>query len=346
VTYPPRLRAGVLGASGFAGAELLRLGALHPVIDVVFASGESQAAVPVGSLYPSLAAVYPDLVLQPWEAVPSGLDLVFVALPHGVSQRVVPKLDARWVVDLGADFRLGDASLYESWYGEKHSAPDLLPRFVYGLAELYRDDIRGAEAVAVPGCYVTAAVLPVAPLLSAELAEPVGIVIDAASGVSGAGREPKQATAFTTVNENLTAYGLLNHRHTPEMEMALSRRSGGAVELLFTPHLAPMTRGILATCYLRPAGDESTEDLLDAMTAAYSDEPFIVVSPQIPSTKATLGSNSVHMTVRRDQRTGWIVAIGALDNLMKGAAGQAIQCANLASGIDEEAGLAAAGVYP
>lgn len=339
-------RVGIIGASGFTGAELMRLCAQHPEFDVVFASGDSQAGTAVGEVFPSLAAAYPDHWLEPWEAVPSGLDVVFLALPHGASQTIVPKLEAGHIIDLGADFRLSDPALYPTWYGSEHSAPELLGEFVFGLPELFREEILGATAVAVPGCYVTTAGLTLAPLLKAGLVEPTGIVVDAASGVSGAGRAPKPGTTFSAVDESFTAYGLLNHRHTPEMEMALSRHAESKVELLFTPHLAPMNRGILATCYARPSGQHDTDALLAAMAAAYEAEPFVVVSETIPSTKATLGSNAVHLTVRHDSRTGWVVAIGALDNLMKGASGQAIQCANQATGLDETSGLSAAGVYP
>jgi len=339
-------RVGIIGASGFAGAELMRLCAGHPEFEVVFASGDSQAGTPVGELYPSLTAAYPSTTLEPWEAIPAGLDIVFIALPHGASQTIVPKLDAAHVLDLGADFRLDDPTLYPTWYGQEHTAPELLDDFAFGMPELFRTDLIGATAVAVPGCYVTTATLTLAPLVRAGLVEPTGIVVDAASGVSGAGRAAKPGTTFSAVDENFTAYGLLNHRHTPEMEMAIGRHAGTDVELLFTPHLAPMNRGILATCYARPTGEETTEELLAVMAAAYADEPFMVVSDAVPSTKATLGSNSVHVTVRKDERTGWVVAIGALDNLVKGAAGQAIQCANLAVGIDETTGLASAGMYP
>ncbi|MGI9647189.1 MAG: N-acetyl-gamma-glutamyl-phosphate reductase [Acidimicrobiia bacterium] len=337
---------GIIGASGFAGAELMRLCAGHPEFDVVFASGDSQAGSPVGELYPSLAAAYPNTILEPWEAIPAGLDVVFIALPHGASQSIVPKLEAGHILDLGADFRLDDAGLYPTWYGQEHSAPELLDSFAFGMPELFRDDLIGAANVAVPGCYVTTAALTLAPLLKEGLIEPAGIIVDAASGVSGAGKGLKAGTSFSTVDENFTAYGLLNHRHTPEMQMALTRHSGTDVELLFTPHLAPMNRGILATCYASPTTDAGPEVLRDAMAAAYADEPFVVVSEALPSTKATLGSNSAHLTVRKDERTGWVVALGALDNLVKGAAGQAIQCANLAVGIDETAGLAQAGMYP
>ena len=339
-------RVGIIGASGFAGAELMRLCAGHPEYEVVFASGESQAGTAVGELYPSLAAAYPTTTLEPWEAIPAGLDIVFIALPHGASQAIVPKLDAPHILDLGADFRLDDPTLYPAWYGQQHTAPELLDQFAFGLPELFRSDIAGAGTIAVPGCYVTTASLTLAPLLKAGLIEPTGIVVDAASGVSGAGRAAKPGTTFSAVDENFTAYGLLTHRHTPEMEMALTTHSGTDVELLFTPHLAPMNRGILATCYARPTGDETTEQLISAMAAAYAEEPFMVVSEAVPATKATLGSNSVHVTVRRDERTGWVVALGALDNLVKGAAGQAVQCANLAVGIDETSGLPLAGLYP
>ena len=339
-------RVGIIGASGFAGAELMRLCSHHPELNLAFVSGDSQAGVAVSEVYPSLAAAYPHLLLEPWEAIPSGLDIVFLTLPHGASQAIVPKLEAEHIVDLGADFRLGDPALYPIWYGREHSAPELLEQFVFGLPELFRQDIAGAAAVAVPGCYVTTTSLTLAPLLWAGLIEPTGIVVDAASGVSGAGRASNPNTTFATVDENFTAYGLLTHRHTPEMQMALERHSGATVELLFTPHLAPMNRGILATCYARPTGTEDTDELLAVMKAAYKDEPFVVVSEAVPSTKATLGSNTVHLTVRRDHRTGWVIAIGALDNLVKGASGQAIQCANLATGMEETAGLPTAGVYP
>jgi N-acetyl-gamma-glutamyl-phosphate reductase len=324
----------------------MRLCAAHPEFEVVFASGESQAGTAVGELYPSLAAAYPTTTLEPWEAIPAGLDIVFIALPHGASQAIVQKLDAGHVLDLAADFRLQDPSLYPTWYGQEHTAPELLADFAFGMPELFRADLEGAAAIAVPGCYVTTAALTLAPLVKAGLVEPTGIVVDAASGVSGAGRAPKPGTTFAAVDENFTAYGLLNHRHTPEMEMAIGRHSGTEVQLLFTPHLAPMNRGILATCYARPTGDETTEQLLSVMADAYRDEPFMVVSEAVPATKATLGSNSAHVTVRKDERTGWIVAIGALDNLVKGAAGQAVQCANLAVGIEETSGLPRAGMYP
>ncbi len=342
-------KAAVIGASGFTGAELLRICASHPCLEAVVATGDSMAGRAVVDLYPSLAPVYGDSRLVPYEpGVASGCDLAFCALPHGASQSVMPELRGcvDHVVDLAADFRLGDPGLYPAWYGAGHKVPELLEEFVFGLPELFRDDIRHAELVAAPGCYVTTAVLALAPLVAAGAVEPHGIVIDAAGGVSGAGRSPRAHTTFCAADGDFTAYGLLTHRHTPEIEMALSRHSGADVQVLFTPHLAPMNRGILATCYARPAAATSTDAVLGLLGDAYRGEPFVVVSDRSPSTKATLGSNNVHITARADPRTGWVVAIAALDNLVKGASGQAVQCANLALGIDETAGLASTGIYP
>ena len=339
----------VVGASGYTGAELLRICASHPDLTVAVATGDSMAGRTVAEVYPSLAAAYGDTVFEPYEpGIAAGCDLAFCALPHGASQSLIDNLrsDVKHVVDLAADFRLDDPGLYPVWYGEAHTAPELLGEFVYGLPELFRDDIAGAALVAAPGCYVTTATLALAPLVAAGAVELAGIIVDAASGVSGAGRPPKPNTTFCTVDEDFSAYGLLTHRHTPEIEMALSRHCGRDVQVLFTPHLAPMNRGILATCYARPAGSTDTDEVLGLLADAYRDEPFMVVSERSPSTKATLGSNSVHITARADDRTGWVVVIAALDNLVKGASGQAVQCANLALGIDETAGLASAGLYP
>lgn len=337
-------QAGVIGASGFAGAELLRLLAQHPDLEVALATGDSQAGASVAGLYPALAAAYPSLEYQSYDAgAATGLDVVFLALPHGASQAIVPELVGKvpHLVDLAADFRLHDPSLYPRWYHLDHVAPDLLADFAYGLPELFREEIRASHHVAAAGCYPTAAALALAPLVRAGVVEPTGIVVDAASGVSGAGRGPKASTTFCAVDEDFSAYGLLDHRHTPEIEQA----TGASV--LFTPHLAPMNRGILATCYARPAGGAtSTAAVLDVLRSAYGDEPFVVVTDGSPSTKATLGSNCAHVTARYDERTGWVLAIAAIDNLTKGAAGQAVQCANLLLDLPEATGLPVAGVYP
>ncbi len=352
------MKVGIAGASGYAGAELLRLCAAHPDLEVVVATAGEHQGQSVAVHTPSLAAVFPTLRYAPTSVAElDGLDLVFLALPHGRSQTLVPTLSTAVgkVVDLAADFRLQDPGLYPIWYGSDHQAPDLLERFVYGLPELHRQQLVGAEFIAAPGCYPTAAILALAPLLRAGVltAPATGatgettttgppIIVDAASGVSGAGRAPTEALHFGTVDEDFVAYGLLDHRHTPEMEQ------GVGAPVLFTPHLAPMARGILATCYGRPAGGRatSTAEAMAVLHDAYDDEPFVVVTDQSPSTKATSGSNCAHVTARVDPRTGWVMAICAIDNLIKGAAGQAVQCANLALGLAEPTGLPMAGTYP
>ena len=328
----------ILGASGFVGAELLRLCAGHPELRPARLFGDSQAGQELAAVHPHLAPIYPDLVVERYRPeLLEGMGLVLAALPHGQSQQIAPGIIERGIaiVDLGADFRLRDASAYEQWYKEPHEAPDLLDRFVYGIPELHRQAIAGARAVSAAGCYPTAAILALHPLIG--LIEPDSILVDAASGVTGAGKALKEETHFNTVDENFTAYGLLSHRHTAEMEMELGGR------ILFTPHLAPINRGILATCHAIARGPC---DPLETLRAAYADEPFVHVSERPPSTKWTLGSNAVHLTARYDERTGRVLAIAALDNLVKGAAGQMIQCANLMLGLDETAGLPSVGVWP
>ncbi|MGD9797782.1 MAG: N-acetyl-gamma-glutamyl-phosphate reductase [Acidimicrobiia bacterium] len=331
---------GIIGASGYAGAELLRLCAGHPGLKVAWATGDRQAGAPIADLYPNLRAVVGDQRFEAFSpAMVDGLDAVFLCLPHGASGELMPEVRDRvaLVVDLAADFRLQDAAAYPIWYGEAHPHPELLAGFAYGLPELFRDDLVGATGIAAPGCYPTAAALALAPLLRAGAVVPSGIVVDAASGVSGAGRDKHP---FCGTDENFAAYGLLDHRHTPEIEQVLG------AQVLFTPHLAPMNRGILATCYARPTVETTTADLLGVLHDAYDAEPFVVVVDEPPSTKATQGSNVCHVTVRADPRTGWVLAVAALDNLVKGAAGQAPQGANLALGLDEGAGLPLAGLLP
>ena len=333
-------KVGIVGASGYAGAELLRLCAAHPDLDVAWATGDRQAGVAVTTLYPNLAAVAPGMVFDTFEpSMADGIDAVFLALPHGASSTLVPDLAGRAgaVLDLAADFRLRDASLYPTWYGEDHPAPDLLSEFVYGLPELF--DVGGATKIAVPGCYPTSAALALSPLLGADVIEPTGIIVDAASGVSGAGRDKY---GFCAVDEDFRAYGLLHHRHTPEIEQAI----GHDAQVLFTPHLVPMNRGILATCYARPKSETSTAALQELLHDMYATEPFVVVIDEAPSTKGVSGSNCAHVTARYDERTGWVVVLCAIDNLIKGAAGQAVQCANIVLGLEQTAGLPLAGMYP
>jgi N-acetyl-gamma-glutamyl-phosphate reductase len=334
------IRTAILGASGYVGGELLRLLAAHPALAPAKLFGESKAGRKLGAVHPHLAAAYTDAVVEQFnEAALDGIDLVFGALPHGQSQRLAATILGQGIpfVDLGADFRLDDAATYEQWYGDAHEAPDLLGAFIYGIPELNRDSIRTSKAVAAAGCYATAAILALRPLVDAGLIERESVIVDAASGVSGAGREAKEATGFSTVDGSFSAYGLLNHRHTAEMEMALGAK------VLFTPHLAPLTRGILATCYGTATGPC---DPLEVLSDAYAAAPFVHVTADPPATKWVSGSNGAMVTARYDERTGRILALSAIDNLGKGAAGQMIQCANLMLGLDESAGLTSIGVFP
>ncbi len=343
-------RVGVVGASGYTGTELLRLIHGHPSLELAVATGDSKAGTRIADLYPSLAAAYGDRKYEPFSPeLVDGLDLVFIGLPHGISMSVVPQIRGKvgHIVDLGSDFRLHDKALYPEWYNAEHTAPDLLDEFVYGLPELFREKISGAELIAATGCNAGASIFALAPLLTAGAIEGDGIIIDLITGVSGAGRPPKENTTFCTVDENVTAYALLSHRHTPEIEQALHERTGVDTTVLFTPHLAPMNRGIISTCYGRPAKDGLTsDDALQILADFYENEPFMVVDERSPSTKAVTGSNSVHLTARVDPRTGHVMVISVLDNLMKGASGMAVQNANLALGLDETLGLSSIGVYP
>jgi N-acetyl-gamma-glutamyl-phosphate reductase len=271
-------------------------------------------------------------------------DVLFLGLPHEASLELVPQLinKVKLVVDLSAAFRLTDVSLYPQWYGFTHTHPDLVANAVYGLPELNREALKTAKLIATPGCYVTAASLALAPLVKAGVINPQGVIVDAASGVSGAGRAAKHSNSFNTVDEDFTAYGLLDHRHTPEIEQVTG------AQILFTPHLAPMNRGILATCYARPAvgTTPTTASLLAVLARAYAKEPLIVVGQNSPSTKATLGTNVTHITARYDERTGYVMVLSALDNLAKGASGGAVQAANVALGLNELDGLSMVGMYP
>jgi N-acetyl-gamma-glutamyl-phosphate reductase len=339
------ISVGIIGASGFTGAELLRICATHPHFEVKYATGESQAGTLARSLYPSLAATYPNLVFEEFEINKAlACDVLFLGLPHEASLELVPQLvnKVKLVVDLSAAFRLTDTSKYPQWYGFSHTHPELVASAVYGLPELNREQLKRARLIATPGCYVTAASLALQPLVTAGAIDPVGVIVDAASGVSGAGRAAKHSNSFNTVDEDFTAYGLLDHRHTPEIEQVTG------AQILFTPHLAPMNRGILATCYARPAAGTTptTASLLAVLARAYAKEPFVVVSQNSPSTKATLGTNVTHITARYDERTGYVMVLGALDNLAKGASGGAVQAANVALGLNELDGLSMVGMYP
>jgi N-acetyl-gamma-glutamyl-phosphate reductase len=349
-------RVAVAGASGYAGGELLRLLAGHPDLEIGPVTGQSSAGRPIAEVHPHLAGV-PSLAARPFDALDtvagSGCDLVFLALPAGESAALADGLDpAIRVVDLGPDFRLSDAAAWARHYQAPHAG-----RWVTGLPELpgAREQIAAAARVAVPGCYATAAIIALTPLMAAGLIEPHDVVIVAASGTSGAGRSPRTDLLASEVMGAVSAYQAGGtHRHTPEIEQALGEAAGfgGAgghnVTVGFTPILAPMPRGILATCTARLTGDPATAPVRQALADRYADEPFVCLLPEDrwPTTAAVAGSNGVHLQAAADARTGRVTVVAAIDNLGKGAAGQAIQNANLMLGLPETAGLSAIGVAP
>ena len=340
------IRAAILGASGYTGAELMRLmlGARgHYEIAALVA--DRRAGQPLGSVFPHLAGYgLPDLTRVEqvdWD----GIDLAFCALPHATSQRIVADLPERVkVVDLSADFRLRDPADYAAWYGHEHHAPALQATAVYGLPERYRDEIRGARLVASTGCYVACGMTPLLPLLDAGLIDPDEIVIDAKSGTTGAGRAAKEGMLFSEVSEGFHAYGLGGHRHTAEYDQECSRAAGRDVRVTFVPHLIPQNRGILATIYVR--GDAGA--IHARLAEAFADEPFQRVLPlgEAPHTRHVRGSNHQLTGVVADRREGRAIVISALDNLVKGSAGQALQNANLMHGLDEATGLGQAPLFP
>ena len=338
-----RQRVGIIGASGYTGAELLRLIAGHPDLELVLATGDSMAGRRAADLYPSLATAYPELVFSQFDVEAThGLDLVFLGLPHQASMELAPQLVGRvgCVVDLSAAFRLKDAAEYPTYYGFEHTESELLEQAVFGLPELHRDALVGASLIATPGCHVTAATLALRPLVEAGLIESSGVIVNNVTGITGAGRNPTETNVFTNIDSNVVAYGLTHHRHTPEMEQEIG------AQITFTPHLVPMSRGILATCYARPTAGCSAERLMGALTDFYADEPFTTVIDAPPATKSVLGSNAAHVSARFDERTGTVISMCAIDNLTKGASGGAVQAANVALGLDETAGLATIGLAP
>ncbi len=340
-------RAAVAGASGYAGGELLRLVLGHPGLSLGPVAAGAAAGRPVTELHPQLPQLASTTFGPTTADRLAEADIVFLALPHGESAALVADLPADLpVVDLGADFRLADAADWGTYYGGSHAGT-----WVYGLPELTgaRERVAAASRVANPGCYPTSVALGLAPLLAAGLVEPSDVVVVAASGTSGAGRKTSASLMASEVMGALTAYKAGGtHQHTPEMEQALSSAAGSPVTLSFTPVLAPMPRGILATSAARLAAGTSTTQLRDALMTAYADEPFVHVLPEgtWPTTAAVAGSNSAHLQVAADTHAGRAVVVAAIDNLVKGAAGQAVQNANLVLGIDETAGLSAAGIAP
>jgi N-acetyl-gamma-glutamyl-phosphate reductase len=341
------IRASIVGASGYGGGELVRLLSAHRHVEIVAATAMQQQGRRVDESFPSLRE-FNDLTMEApdWDALARGSDVVFLALPHGVSQDGAPKLlDAGTrVIDIAADFRLKDPASHEQWYGT-HKAPALLASSVYGLPEVHADEIAGARLVACPGCYPTASILATLPAL--QWREPGSpIVVDAKSGVSGAGRNPGTNNHFSEVNENVRPYNLGRHRHTAEMLQEFAA-AGAAEPVWFSPHLVPMTRGILATCYVRTRDGVDQGAAQAVYRRRYEDSPFVrVLTDKLPETKATQGSNFCDVAVLTAPAERLVVAIAALDNLVKGASGQAIQCMNLMFGFEQEEGLWAPPLYP
>ncbi len=347
------LKVGIAGATGYGGIELLRLLGNHPEAHVVLAGTESYVGQELAEVYPHLAG---RVKLAGREATPEALadecDVVFTALPHGVPMKLAPAVLAagKKLIDLGADFRLRDVAVFEKWYKHAHTAPELMAEAVYGLPELYREQIKGARLVGNPGCYPTSCALAAAPLLKAGVVESKGIIFDSKSGVSGAGRGVNLGVHFSEVTENFKAYNIAGtHRHTPEIEQTLTDLAGTPVVVSFTPHLVPMVRGILTTGYFQLKEDLSTEQVLALFRECYAGEYFVRVRPvgDLPQTKQVSGSNYCDIGVQVDRRTGRVLVIAVEDNLVKGAAGQAIQNMNLLFGLPETMGLAtAAPLYP
>jgi N-acetyl-gamma-glutamyl-phosphate reductase len=347
-------RIGVLGASGYTGAELVRLLLRHPHVELALLTAERRAGQEMREVFQHFAP-YPLPRLVPIEGIDwvgADVDLIFCALPHATTQKVVSAIfaavPAAKIVDLSADFRLADVAAYARWYGHEHHAPELQGQAVYGLTEVYRNDVRHAKLVANPGCYTSCAQLPLVPLLKAGAIDADEIVIDAKSGMTGAGRAAKEAMLFSEVSEGFHAYGVGHHRHMAELDQEFSKAAGREVTVTFTPHLVPMNRGILSTIYVRGRRGTSAEDLHALLAQAYAKEPFVHVLPfgETPQTRHVRGSNMTFIGVVRDRIDGRAIIISALDNLVKGASGQAIQNMNLMLGYPEATALEQVALFP
>jgi len=344
-----KLRIAILGASGYTGAELVRLLSRHPHVQIVALTADRQAGKPASEVFPQLVLADLPNLTKIDEVDWTGVDFVFCCLPHGLTQEVVAKLPAHLrIVDLSADFRLTDLDAYATWYGHAHLAPELQKDAVYGLTELNRDAVRKARLVANPGCYPTAAQLPLIPLIEAGLIVADDIIIDAKSGASGAGRDAKLGSLFAEVADGIHAYGVASHRHAPEIEQGLSEAAGKPIIVNFTPHLMPMSRGILATIYVKLAPGATVDKLRAALADRYRDEYFVKVLPNgtAPATRHVRGSNFVIMSVHADRVPGRAILMAVEDNLVKGASGQAVQNMNVMAGFAEETALEQLPLFP
>jgi N-acetyl-gamma-glutamyl-phosphate reductase len=344
-----KLRIGILGASGYTGAELLRLLARHPGVELRLLTADRQAGKPMAEIFPHLGGLDLPVPVKIGDADWSKLDLVFCCLPHGTTQDVIAGLPTHLkIVDLSADFRLSDPASYAQWYGHEHRATDLQKEAVYGLTELARGTVAKARLVANPGCYPTSAQLPLMPLIEAGLIDCADIIIDAKSGVSGAGRDAKQANLFAEVSEGIAAYGIASHRHAPEIEQGLSQAAGKPVMVNFTPHLMPMSRGILSTIYVRMANGAGAEDLRRQLSGRYAGEAFVRVLPpgHSPATRHVRGSNHCLIGVFADRVPGRAIVVSVIDNLVKGASGQAVQNMNVMAEWPETMALEQQPLFP
>ena len=345
------IKAGIIGSTGYAGAELVRILSSHPDVEIVWYGSRSYIDQEYASVYGNFFEIVDAKCLDDnLEMLSDSADVIFTATPQGFCASVMSDalLKKAKIIDLSADFRLKDVAVYEAWYNIVHKSPQFLDRAVYGLCELYREQIRGADLVANPGCYTTCSILTLYPLVKNGLIDPASIIIDAKSGTSGAGRGAKVPNLFCEVNESMKAYGVTTHRHTPEIEEQLSAAAGQQLRLSFTPHLVPMNRGILATCYASLKKGVTNKQIADAYESCYGQEPFIRLRQEgnLPETRWVKGSNYVDIGFRTDERTGRVIAIGAIDNLVKGAAGQAVQNMNLMFSLEEQAGLKMIPAFP
>lgn len=343
------IKVGIIGATGYVGQQLVALIHHHKECDIEFLSSNSYADIPYSQIYGHHRCLDKKCIkTQDVEKHLSKVDLVFIALPHGMAFNFVKKslYNNVKVIDIGADFRLKDVNAYESWYKVPHEATDLISEAVYGLPEIYKDQIEKSSLIANPGCYPTAGILGLMPLLKHKLIDPFSIIIDAKSGVTGAGRSAKVDNLFSEVNESLKAYSVASHRHTPEIEQELSKLYNGEVKLTFTPHLIPMNRGILNTCYGTLAKKISKEELYELYKKEYEEDYFIRVTDDIPETKWVKGTNFCDIGLRVDERTNRVIVVSAIDNMMKGAAGQGVQNMNIMFGLEETRGLQIAPMIP
>jgi N-acetyl-gamma-glutamyl-phosphate reductase len=348
-----KARVGVLGASGYTGAELVRLLLRHPNVEIALLTADRRAGQAMRQVFPQFSPFeLPKLQsIEGLDWAGAGLDLIFCALPHATTQKVISQvfaaLPAIKVVDLSADFRLADTAAYAHWYGHEHHAPELQRQAVYGLVEVYREEIKRARLVANPGCYTTCAQLPLIPLLRAKAIDPDEIVIDAKSGMTGAGRAAKEEMLFSEVSEGFHAYGVGRHRHMAELDQEFSKAAGREVIVTFTPHLVPMNRGILSTIYVRGL-KAPPEDLHAILLKSYANEPFVHVLPfgEMPQTRHVRGSNLTFIGMTKDRIAGRAIICSALDNLVKGASGQAVQNMNLVLGFPETMGLEQVALFP